>query len=75
MIGNLESFHDEPAASRFPPPVNKLAGTGSPPVDSGRNVDEIYVLIRALANTPGDRAAVNRALDIVLDGLSPRRGV
>ncbi|MEK8141784.1 hypothetical protein NKH18_01445 [Streptomyces sp. M10(2022)] len=40
MIGNLESFQDELAASGFPPLINKLAGAsfraGSPPVTSGR---------------------------------------
>lgn len=38
-------------------------------------VDEIYVLIRALANARGDRAVVDRAVDMALDGLSPRRYV
>ena len=33
-------------------------------------VDEVYVLIRALANARGDRAVVDRAVDMVLDGLS-----
>jgi len=36
-------------------------------------VDEVYVLIRALANAWGDRAVVDRAVDVVLDGLSPQR--
>ena len=35
-------------------------------------VDEVYVLIRALANARGDRAVVDRAVDVVLDGLSAR---
>jgi hypothetical protein len=35
-------------------------------------VDEVYVLISALANARGDRAVVDRAVDIVPDGLSPR---
>ncbi|MBI0297737.1 TetR/AcrR family transcriptional regulator [Streptomyces sp. PRKS01-29] len=44
-------------------------------VRADATVDEIYVLIRALANSRGDRAVVDRAVDIVLDGLSPRRCV
>jgi AcrR family transcriptional regulator len=35
-------------------------------------VDEVYVLIGALANARGDRAVVDRAVSMVLDGLSPR---
>ena len=35
-------------------------------------VDEVYVLIRALADARGDRAVVDRAVEMVLDGLSPR---
>lgn len=35
-------------------------------------VDEVYVLIRALANVRGERAVVDRAIDIVLDGLDHR---
>ncbi|AGP59457.1 hypothetical protein M271_40385 [Streptomyces rapamycinicus NRRL 5491] len=42
-------------------------------VRADATVDEVYVLIRALANARGDRAVVDRAVDMVLDGLSPRR--
>jgi AcrR family transcriptional regulator len=41
-------------------------------VRADATVDEIYVLIRALANARGDRAVVDRAVDMVLDGLSQR---
>jgi len=37
------------------------------------SVDEVYVLIRALAQASGDPAVVTRAVDIVLDGLSSAR--
>jgi AcrR family transcriptional regulator len=42
-------------------------------VRADATVDEVYTLIRALANARGDRTVVDRAVDIVLDGLSPRR--
>jgi AcrR family transcriptional regulator len=42
-------------------------------VRADATVDEVYLLIRALANARGDRTVVDRAVDIVLDGLSPRR--
>lgn len=42
-------------------------------VRTDATVDEVYVLIRALANAPGDRAVVDRAVGMVLDGLSPSR--
>jgi AcrR family transcriptional regulator len=42
-------------------------------VRADATVDEVYMLIRALANTRGDRAVVDRVIGIVLDGLSPRR--
>jgi AcrR family transcriptional regulator len=41
-------------------------------VRADATVDEVYVLIGALANAHGDRPAVNKAIDMVLDGLSPR---
>ena len=41
-------------------------------VRADATVDEVYVLIRALANARGDRAVVDRAVDMVLDGLSVR---
>jgi AcrR family transcriptional regulator len=40
-------------------------------VRTDATVDEVYVLIRALANARGDRAVVDRAVGMVLDGLSP----
>ncbi|MFG1604432.1 TetR/AcrR family transcriptional regulator [Actinoplanes sp. NPDC049265] len=40
-------------------------------VRADATVDEVYLLIRALANVGGDRAVVDRAVDLVLDGLSP----
>jgi hypothetical protein len=42
-------------------------------VRADATVDEVYMLIRALANVRGDRTVVDRAVDIVLDGLSPWR--
>ena len=42
-------------------------------VRADATVDEVYLLISALANARGDRAVVTRAVDVVLDGLSPRR--
>lgn len=47
-------------------------GQAAGKVRTDATVDEVYVLIRALANAPGERAAVDRAVDIVLDGLAPR---
>jgi phage tail sheath gpL-like len=41
-------------------------------VRADATVDEVYVLIRALAHARGDRTVVERAVDVVLDGLSPR---
>ncbi|MFJ5987850.1 TetR/AcrR family transcriptional regulator [Lentzea sp. NPDC092896] len=35
-------------------------------------VAEVYVLITALANVRGDRAVLDRAVGVVIDGLSPR---
>lgn len=40
-------------------------------VRTDATVDEVYVLIRALANARGDRAVVDSAVGMVLDGLSP----
>ena len=37
------------------------------------SVDEVYVLIRALAQAKGEPDVVDRAVDIVLDGLAHRR--
>ena len=42
-------------------------------VRADATVDEVYVLIRALANAQGDRVVVDRAINIVLDGLLPRQ--
>ena len=42
-------------------------------VRADATVDDVYVLIRALANAQGDRAVVDRVIEIVLDGLSPQR--
>ncbi|MFD4644219.1 TetR/AcrR family transcriptional regulator [Lentzea sp. NPDC058436] len=42
-------------------------------VRADTTVDEVYVLIRALANTRGDRSVVDGAVGVVLDGLAPRR--
>ncbi len=66
----------EAAASALQDAVGLLLSRGQKDgeVRADATVDEIYVLIRALANAPGDRAVVNRAVDIVLDGLSPRHG-
>ncbi|MFD5827616.1 TetR/AcrR family transcriptional regulator [Lentzea sp. NPDC060358] len=41
-------------------------------VRADATVDEIYVLFDALARARGEQAVVDRAVDVVLDGLSPR---
>ncbi|WP_030184950.1 TetR/AcrR family transcriptional regulator [Streptomyces sp. NRRL S-813] len=65
----------EAAASVLRDAVEVLLSRGQEAgeVRADATVDEIYVLIRALANARGDRAVVDRAVDMVLDGLSPRR--
>lgn len=67
----------EAAASALQDAVEVLLSRGQKAgeVRADATVDEIYVLIRALANARGDRAVVDRAIDMVLDGLSPRRCV
>jgi hypothetical protein len=42
-------------------------------VRADATVDEVYVLISALSGARGDRAAVARAVDVVLDGLALSR--
>jgi AcrR family transcriptional regulator len=42
-------------------------------VRADATVDEVYMLIRALANARGNRAVVDRAIDVVLEGLSEQR--
>jgi hypothetical protein len=37
------------------------------------SIDEVYVLIRALAHASGEPDVVDRAVGIVLDGLAHRR--
>lgn len=41
-------------------------------VRADATVDEVYLLVTALAGARGDRAVVERAVDVVLDGLSAR---
>ncbi|AOR30529.1 hypothetical protein BFF78_05195 [Streptomyces fodineus] len=67
----------EAAASALQDAVEVLLSRGQKAgeVRADATVDEIYVLIRALANARGDRAVVDRAVDVVLDGLSSRRCV
>ncbi|GAA0695047.1 TetR/AcrR family transcriptional regulator [Streptomyces malaysiensis subsp. malaysiensis] len=65
----------EAAASALRDAVEVLLSRGQEAgeVRADATVAEVYVLIRALANARGDRAVVARAIDMVLDGLSPRR--
>lgn len=49
--------------------LSRAQGAGQVRTDA--TVDEVYVLIGALANARGDRAVVDRAVGVVLDGLSP----
>ncbi|PRY36671.1 TetR/AcrR family transcriptional regulator [Umezawaea tangerina] len=42
-------------------------------VRADATVDEVYLLIRALTNARGEQVVLDGAVDIVLDGLSPRR--
>ncbi|MGW3352437.1 TetR/AcrR family transcriptional regulator [Nonomuraea rubra] len=65
----------EAAATMVREAVEELLSRGQQAgeVRADATVDEVYMLIRALANARGDRAVVDRAVDIVLDGLSPRR--
>ena len=62
----------EAAASVLRDAVEVLLSRGQEAgeVRADATVDEVYVLIRALANARGDRAVVDRAVDMVLDGLS-----
>ncbi|WP_455712912.1 SbtR family transcriptional regulator [Streptomyces rhizosphaericus] len=64
----------EAAASVLRDAVEVLLSRGQDAgeVRADATVAEIYVLIRALANARGDRAVVDRAVGMVLDGLSPR---
>ncbi|MBF8185582.1 TetR/AcrR family transcriptional regulator [Nonomuraea sp. K274] len=65
----------EAAATTVREAVEELLSRGQQAgeVRADATVDEVYMLIRALANARGDRTVVDRAVDIVLDGLSPRR--
>jgi AcrR family transcriptional regulator len=65
----------EAAASALRDAVEVLLSRGQEAgeVRADATVDEVYMLIKALASARGDRAVVDRAVDIVLDGLSPRR--
>jgi AcrR family transcriptional regulator len=64
----------ETAAAELRDAVEVLLSRGQEAgeVRADATVDEVYVLIRALANARGDRAVVDRAVEMVLDGLSPR---
>jgi hypothetical protein len=41
-------------------------------VRADATVGEVYMLIRALSHARGDPAVVDRAVDVVLDGLAPK---
>ncbi|MFD9698652.1 TetR/AcrR family transcriptional regulator [Lentzea sp. NPDC059081] len=41
-------------------------------VRADATLDEVFVLINALSRATGEQTAVDRAVDVVLDGLSPR---
>jgi AcrR family transcriptional regulator len=64
----------EAAAAELRDAVEVLLSRGQEAgeVRADATVDEVYVLIRALANARGGRAVVDRAVEMVLDGLSPR---
>ncbi|MBE1878793.1 TetR/AcrR family transcriptional regulator [Myceligenerans pegani] len=65
----------EAAASALRDAVGALLSQGQDAgeVRADATVDDVYVLIGALVSAQADRTLVDRAVDIVLDGLSPRR--
>jgi len=64
----------EAAAAALREAVEELLSRGqrAGEVRADATVDEVYMLITALANARGARTVVDRAVDIVLDGLSPQ---
>jgi AcrR family transcriptional regulator len=72
-VGSADEVEAAAAMLREAVEVLLSRGQKAGEVRADATVDEVYVLIRALANTRGDQAVVDRAVGIVLDGLSPRR--
>jgi AcrR family transcriptional regulator len=63
------------AAKKLGEAVEELLSRGqrAGEVRADATVDEVYLLLKALTNTRDSRTVVDRAVDIVLDGLAPRR--
>lgn len=71
--GNSDDVGVAAAALRDAIEVLLSRGQQAGEVRADATVDEVYVLIRVLANARGERVVVDRAVDIVLDGLQHRR--